>query len=196
METEIQVSDVERRGGITKAELLLKETCWALDGNLRQWAATSGADTLSFMEALLLSDNAQSEHAPSCEDFAKAHLGLVYWATCILLYHVLKNVYLATDREHLPEYAEPRQYCRKIALLIPYVQNRKMGMFFLNVVIFPATIAIWYLAREDSPGNSSPELEMMAETLRNGEFAKELRAFLSSWPWSLDQSRLIVTQAD
>jgi hypothetical protein len=157
----------------------LEERCWLYDSQLHQWATNSGSSTVTFVEAKISSES-QEDAAPSSEDFAMAHLGMVYWATCILLYHTLW--YLVGDsRPKYPGRIDPRQYCRKIALLMPYFHGPGVGAFFMNIAIFPAAVAMGFLARRDPADQPSQERRMLLKSFR-GKHGHQLQNFLRSWP--------------
>ena len=135
----------------------------AHDRQLQTWAMTSGLSTVTFVEAKV-SHEGHEDSAPSSEDFAMAHLGMVYWATCILLYNNLCQ--LAGDsRMQLPERINPRQYFRKIALLMPYVQGPGMGAFFMNIAAFPTIVAMNFLVQQDLADHPSEERDMLLKSV-------------------------------
>ena len=109
-----------------------------------------------------------------------AHLGMVYWSTCILLYYPLWTLACSMHKK-LPERVNPRQYCRKIALLMPYFFAPEVGDFSINMAAFPAVVALRFLATTDLAQQSSEEREMLLKTL-NSERGRQLRNFLKAWP--------------
>lgn len=162
----------------------LEAKCWKHDEQLGRWATTSGASTLTLVEAVI-STNRDQDKSPSSVDLAMAHLGMIYWSTCILIYHPLWT--LVGTMHEKPLYREtPRQYCRNIALLTPYLLTPEVGLFSINMIGFPAVVALRYLARVDPPQQPSEEREMLLNSF-SGEPGRRLRNFLKSWPGHSDR---------
>ena len=125
----------------------LEAKCWKCDDQLERWASTSGTSTLKLVEAVISTNIDQSE-TPSSVDLAMAHLGMVYWSTCILTYYPLWTV-VGTIHEKLLGRVTPRQYCRNIALLMPYFLAPGVGDFSINMTVFAVIVALRHLARVD-----------------------------------------------
>ena len=157
----------------------LKAKCWLYDDQLQRWATTSGASTLTLVEAVISTKGGQNK-TPSSVDIAMAHLGMIYWSTCILLYHPLW-ILAGTMHEILPERVNPRRYCRKIAMLMPYFLTPEVGDFSINMTGFPAVVAFRFLARVDGPQNPSEERERLLNSL-SSERGRPLRNYLKGWP--------------
>jgi hypothetical protein len=122
-----------------------------------------------------------------------AHLGIIYWATCNLLYHIL-HALGRSSRPDAHERIDPRQYCRKIVQLIPYFQRPGMGAFFMNMVGFPAAVAVGFLARQDPPDQVSEERILLLRAFE-GKHGRQLRKFLGTWPWKTGRETEIVSGA-
>ncbi|KAJ9616958.1 hypothetical protein H2200_000678 [Cladophialophora chaetospira] len=157
----------------------LEERCWILDSQLQQWSVTSGSPTISFVESLISKEYGDAS-TPSSLEFAMAHLGLLYWTTCLLLYQNLCRLSTCTPTE-LPESVEPRQYVRKMLRLMPYFHRRDMGEFIINITTFPAINIARFLDRNDPPDNPSEERRMLLKAFR-GKYQRWTENMLGSWP--------------
>ena len=161
----------------------LEDRCWLYDSQLQTWSSTSGLATMAFTDANINIEH--DEHSrPSIEDFAIAHLGLLYLTTCCMLYYTMGHINEKRQLE-LPHRVDPMQYCRKIVMLIPYFQVPGMGACFMNMVCFPAAVATRFLL---SAENSDEELRMLQRSFR-GRHGLKLRRFLVSWPWRTEAAR-------
>ena len=158
----------------------LEERCWLHDTQLQRWSATSGSSVVNFVESKISRENEEIS-APSSEDFAMAHLGMLYWTTCLLLYQILWHPNRHNWTE-LPERMDPRQSCRKIALLMPYFQCANMGEFFMNMTAFSAITATRFLDRHDPPDKPSEERRILLKAFR-GKYKRQMAIFLGTWPW-------------
>ncbi|OAL30795.1 hypothetical protein AYO22_01415 [Fonsecaea multimorphosa] len=167
----------------------LEERCWLYHSQLQTWSATSGSSTVDFVEDQI-ANGAHKGSEPSSEHFAMAHLGMLYWATCNILHEVLWYV-AGKDRADLPACMDARLYCRKIILLMPFLQRPTMGAFFLNIAGFPAAVAVSFLARQDPPGKVSEERRMLQKAFQDIHGA-QLRNFLGTWPWRTDRETEII----
>lgn len=157
----------------------LRNQCWHLDAELQHWSVTSGSNTVNFVTSLISGED--DESAPSSEEFAVAHLGLLYWTTCLHLYQNLCHLSICTPTT-LPGRVEPRQYCRMILLLMPYFQQNNMGELIMNITIFPAITVMRFLQRNDEPGILSEERRMLLKAFR-GKHKRQIVNLLGTWPW-------------
>ncbi|OAP63364.1 hypothetical protein AYL99_02591 [Fonsecaea erecta] len=180
--------DVERQMVLRQQ---LEEKCWAYHSQLQTWSATSGLSTVAFVEDKITNRN-QDSSEPSSEHFAMAHLGMLYWATCNIVHHVLWYV-AGKGRADLPGLIDARLYCRKIVLLMPFLQRPGMGAFFLNIAGFPAAVAVSFLARQDPPGQVSEERRLLENAFQD-HHGTQLRNFLGTWPWRTDGETEIVSR--
>ncbi len=171
-------SDPKQRQNLFRQSL--DQRCWLLDSQLQQWTVTSGSSTVNFVSSRISNDH-QAISMPSSEEYAMAHLGLLYWTTCCLLYQCLGHLNTCNPTK-LPGHVEPRQYCRKILLLMPYFQQSNMGEFFLNITTFPAITISRFLDRNDLPDKPSEEREMLLKAF-SGRFQRRMQNFLGTWPW-------------
>ena len=158
----------------------LVQRCWLYDLELQTWSKISGPRVLTFLEDKIATGKFETQ-IPSSEDFATVHLGFVYWATCILLYHVLWEL-AGENRRLLPERINPRQYCRNIATLVPYLQDAGSGAFFINMTTMPVGIAMGFLDAYDPPDQPSEEREMLLESFE-GVNGTQSGKCLGTWPW-------------
>ncbi|KAG9506415.1 hypothetical protein J7337_003398 [Fusarium musae] len=122
------LEDLEREAAdATQQESLhkqLQERCRICREDLRNWCNSLGDASVSFAEELI-SIPATQDSSLSPEDFAMAHLGMIYWATCSLLYQIMADDTTAW------------LYCRKVLLMVPFFQRPDMGAIFINFVGFP-----------------------------------------------------------
>lgn len=164
--------DIERKVYLRQS---VKKTCWLLDYQLRRWSGTSGLIPINFAESHV-SNCGQEYSMPSSEDFAMAHAGLLYWTTCLIVYQVLGYINRLEQRR-LPGRMEPRQYCRKIMLLMPYFQQPNINAFFLSVTAFSTIAVSWFLDRHDPPDAPSEERKLMM-TAFTGKYRKQMEAII------------------
>lgn len=159
----------------------LKERSLVLDSQLQEWSLHSGLSVVNFVESKI-STHDQPTWAPSSEDFAIAHLGVLYWVTCLLLYQIL-SCHLGQDSPmDFPDRMEPRQYCRKIMQLMPYFQRPNMGEFFFNIATLPAITVTRFLDRYDPPNQPSYERAMIGDAFK-AKYRRQMEHFLGAWPW-------------
>lgn len=132
-----------------------------------------------------LFDDEQDFHMPSSEDFALAHLGVLYWTTCLILYQILGYLN-RVEQKRLPARMEPRQYCRKIMLLMSYFQQPNINAFFLNMTAFSTIAVARFLDRHDPPDAPSEERKLLMTAFK-GRFrrlmANHMEDFQGSCPW-------------
>ena len=170
----------------------LLHKCSLCDSSLQIWASTSGATVIDFAQDLIASkrDIAMDR---SSEAIAKAHLGLLYWTTCLILYQNLHDVLTAIDKEpSLPRW-EPRQYVRNIMHLVPYFQHSSVGGFFINMVSFPAIVAMRFVERNDPPDEMSEECRLVLTGFK-GKYAQQMERFIGGWPWRFEYHRRLRQQ--
>ena len=153
-----------------------KAKCWILHDQLQEWMAFSGASTIAFVEAIIAACETNEFSAPSSEDFAKAHLRMVYWTTCLLLYQTMCCL-KADNALDTVKSIDPRRFCRKIAILIRFFQNDHVGACFVNFVAFSAVVLVRYLAREDVEGQRSVERRLFLRTFEGTRSRRFLRLF-------------------
>ena len=157
----------------------LHRTCDLCDTQLRTWCTSSGATSLTFAERLISRKTSQIS-APSPEDFAMAHLSMIYWATCSLLYQIMRHSGIPVD-----EQSNPWLYCHKILLMVPFFQRPDMGAIFINFVGFPIGVVISFLARQQDHADSHFEdlRRLLKGIFLNQHRGSQLRAFFETWPW-------------
>ncbi|EXJ69487.1 uncharacterized protein A1O5_07523 [Cladophialophora psammophila CBS 110553] len=168
----------------------LEERCWLYHSQLQTWSANSGSSTIAFVEDKISNGHHESSE-PSSEHFAMAHLGIIYWATCNIIHEVRWYV-AGNGRAGLPACIDPRLYCRKIVMLMPFLQSPSVGAFFLNIAGFPAAVAVSFLARQDPLCEVSEERRLLQKAFQ-GNRGTQLRNFLRTWPWRTDRETEIVS---
>lgn len=169
----------------------LAEQCWLCDSLLQQWASSSGENCIGFVEEIV-AGNDKKRTTPSSEDIARGHLGLLYWTTCLILYQNLCNI-SACSTSHLPKRMEPRQYCRKIMELMSFFQTPSVGKFFVNIVSFPAIVAMRFVERHDPPNEISEECRLVLTGFK-GKYQSQMENFLGGWPWRFEYQRRLKQQ--
>lgn len=157
---------------------LLEGRCWVLDSQLQRWSGASGLTAVQFVESQI-SDVTQAKLSPTSEEFATAHLGLLYWTVCLLLYQHVCRLSRCSQTK-LPERVEPRQYCRKIALLLPYFNKSNLGEFFINITAFPVSTVARFLGRHDEPDKLSEECRIL-QTASIGPYKRYTDNVLRTW---------------
>ncbi|CAJ2501358.1 Uu.00g042110.m01.CDS01 [Anthostomella pinea] len=114
-------------------QAILKEevvrTCWGLDERLRLWPQQAGA-----LKVFLDADGVLMSPA-SPEDFALAHLTLIYWTACLLLYSALRS--LLDEHTYLPLHTDPSVYIRYLAQALPYFWMPGAGLMGAHLAAFP-----------------------------------------------------------
>lgn len=185
--------DIERKGSLHRS---VKKSSWLLDYQLRQWSVTSGSLPITFVEFHIHDE--QESPMPSSEDFAMAHLGVLYWTTCLIVYQIL--AYLnRQEQRRLPRRMEPRQYCRKILLLMPYFQRPNINAFFLTMTSFSTHAVAAFLDRHDPPDAPSEERKILMTTFKGkfrNQMARNMEDFKGSCPWHDARLRALCGMAD
>ncbi|QGI82560.1 hypothetical protein CEK25_009289 [Fusarium fujikuroi] len=160
----------------------LQERCRICDGSLRNWSTSSGQASVSFAEGLI-SIPATQVSSLSSEDFAMAHLGMIYWATCSLLYRVM-----ADD-------TNTGLHCRKILLMVPFFQRPDMGAIFINFVGFPVSVVVSFIARQENHAAFEALKELLYKIFMDPNRGSQLRAFYETWPWqSTNETRVVMNK--
>lgn len=183
----------------TSSREQLRARCLLHDTQLRHWSTHSGATVLAFAESHLSSLDTPHEPAsspPSPDSFAIAHLAMIYYATCALLYDIMRQF---SSGNAASERTDPWVYCRKILLTVPFFQRPAMGAIFINFVGFPVGVVVSFLARQDEDADFSRYEDLKKLVLgvfQNEHGGSQLRAFLESWPWqSGREAQLVVGRA-
>ncbi|KAK7587931.1 hypothetical protein V3481_010621 [Fusarium oxysporum f. sp. vasinfectum] len=109
---------------------------------------------------------------PSPEDFAIAHLSMIYWATCSMLCQIMHRT--ADDDD-----TDPWLYCHKILLMVPFFQRPDMGAIFINFLGFPVGRVISFLTRQVEPRTAELR-ELLQKIFQNQHQGSQLRAFLET----------------
>lgn len=72
-----------------------------------------------------------------------AHLSMIYWATCSILYQIMHHT--ADDD------TDPWLHYHKIFLMVPFFQRPDMGAIFIDFVGFPVGMVVSFVARQVEP---------------------------------------------
>ncbi|KAF5536397.1 c6 zinc finger domain-containing protein [Fusarium mexicanum] len=164
----------------------LQTRCRICDTQLRRWSTSSGEASVSFADRLISTNTSQVSN-PSPEDFAMAHLSMIYWATCSMLYQIMHRT--ADDD------TDPWLYCHKILLMVAFFQRPDMGAIFINFVGFPVGVVVSFLARDVDP-RATDLSELLQNIFQNQHWGSQLRAFLETWPWKdPGETRVITARA-
>ena len=169
----------------------LRARCRLYDDQLQEWSATVGVAVVDFTERLISPETPWdlNSETPS-EDFAVAHLGLIYYATCTLLYEIMQQLGVDTDSVR----SDPWVYCRKILLLAAYFQRPAMGAMLINFVAFPLGVVVGFCARHEEGASfvSEDVSKSLQRIFQSPHGGHRLRAFLEAWPWqSAAEVRLV-----
>ncbi|CVK98724.1 uncharacterized protein FPRN_04035 [Fusarium proliferatum] len=180
------LEDLERRSAHETQQgslyAQLQERCRICDESLRNWSTSSGQASVSFAEGLI-STPATQVSSLSPENFAMAHLGMIYWATCSLLCRVM-----ADD-------TNAGLYCRKILLMVPFFQRPDMGAIFINFVGFPVSVVVSFIARQENHAAFEALKELLYKIFMDPNRGSQLRAFYETWPWqSTNETRVVMNK--
>lgn len=152
--------------------------CWAYDKELQAWELGIGRPIMDLIAMKLAEGNLENQTL-SNEELSMAHLGVIYWVTCILLYPVLHSVTAATETTMIPTRMNPRLYCRKMARLLSYFLVRNAGGFVINMLTFPVGMALAYLRTVEGSRETSEEQRMLLRVF-TGEYGAAIKKFLIS----------------
>lgn len=180
------LEDLERRSAHETQQgslfAQLQERCRICDESLRNWSTSSGHASVSFAEGLISTPATQVSSLPP-ENFAMAHLGMIYWATCSLLHRVM-----ADD-------TNAGLYCRKILLMVPFFQRPDMGAIFINFVGFPVSVVVSFIARQENHAAFEALKELLYKIFMDPNRGSQLRAFYETWPWqSTNETRVVMNK--
>ncbi|EWG54342.1 hypothetical protein FVEG_12582 [Fusarium verticillioides 7600] len=180
------LEDLEREpADATQQESLhkqLQERCRICREDLRNWCNSLGDASVSFAEGLI-SIPATQDSSLSPKDFAMAHLGMIYWATCSLLYQIMADDTTAW------------LYCRKVLLMVPFFQRPDMGAIFINFVGFPVSVVVSFVARQEHAAFETSK-ELLYRIFTDPSHGSQLRAFFETWPWqSANETRVVMNRA-
>ncbi|KAH6995929.1 hypothetical protein BKA56DRAFT_539231 [Ilyonectria sp. MPI-CAGE-AT-0026] len=156
----------------------LSSRCWAYDKKLQAWESGIGRPIMHLI-AMKLAEGNLEDQTPSNEELSMAHLGIIYWVTCILLYPVLLSVTAAAETTIISDRMNPRVYCRKMARLLPYFLVRNAGGFVINMLTFPVGMALAYLRTVEGSSEVSDEQRMLLRVF-TGEYGAVIKTFLIS----------------
>jgi len=116
----------------------LVENCWLCDKQLTEWYTE-----LTLLKELKPFDRKEEITLIDAMDLASAHLLTLYWATCVILYSVMRP---AVPDIELPERANYiKTYCQKIIRTVPFFFHPAVGTFRAHLATFPIAVAMRYL---------------------------------------------------
>ncbi|KAK0732018.1 hypothetical protein B0H67DRAFT_92482 [Lasiosphaeris hirsuta] len=150
----------------------LVRRCWRYESELSAWRARAGiADPAYRLELGVGSP-------PALDLVAASHILCVYWSMCIIVYSTLHS--LSADKTTLPERANPRVYCRRIAEAVPVLLHPRSGAYGMHLANFPAAIALVYLNAADGGGVASEERGIILRAFERSVAGKTAGHFIAS----------------
>uniref|UniRef100_A0A8H7NCB7 Zn(2)-C6 fungal-type domain-containing protein n=1 Tax=Bionectria ochroleuca TaxID=29856 RepID=A0A8H7NCB7_BIOOC len=145
---------------LAHAQWLLTEKCYRLHEDLEAWAERDGKKALELAELVNWEEADTASSTTSSEEFAMGHLLMLHHASRIILYDALRS-HTGSNVESMPGYVDPRLYCRKMGNFIPFFLVPNAGSVFLDMAIFPITIALDYLSRNEETEPSTEKLLLL-----------------------------------
>ncbi|VUC29244.1 unnamed protein product [Clonostachys rosea] len=139
-----------------RQRLVLK--CWGLHEEIQKWADGAGYPVIRYFNRAKAGVGTRDE--PTAEECAISELGLLYCATCIILYECLRSNSDKSDLANWPEETNPRLYCHKIASFLEYFMTFEQGRIVTNMVIFAVLTALQFITRQEALGHDLVEEKM------------------------------------
>ena len=87
----------------------------------------------------------------------------------------------------LPPQTDPRPYCQRIAEAVPLLLHPVSGLYGVQLVNFPATVALLYLHAVDG-GVDSQEKRIFVDVFKRPGHGATVGRFISSTHLNLDES--------
>ncbi|ETS83957.1 hypothetical protein PFICI_05833 [Pestalotiopsis fici W106-1] len=142
--------------------------CWRLDELLRAW--TNETTKLKNFEH----DHSLEPKDP--QDFALAHLTILYWATGALVH---ANLFALVDKDDaLPPRINPLIFVHKVASAMPFFLHPRAGAMGPKIASFPLGMALQvYYGMEDEP---SEDIDIFAGFTESGFDATAIVNFILS----------------
>ncbi|CAH0051292.1 unnamed protein product [Clonostachys solani] len=145
---------------LAHAQSLLVGKCCKLHEDLQAWAERDGKQALELAESVNWEKADTASSTTSSEEFALGHLLMLHHASRIILYDALRSQ-TGSNVEAIPEYTDPLLYCRKMGNFIPFFLVPNAGSVFLDMAIFPITVALDYLSRNEVTEPSAEKLLLL-----------------------------------
>ncbi|CAH0023273.1 unnamed protein product [Clonostachys rhizophaga] len=145
---------------LAHAQWLLREKCYRLHEDLQAWAERDGKEALELAELVDWEEADTASSTTSSEEFAMGHLLMLHHASRIILYDALRSQ-TGSNVEAIPDYVDPRLYCRKMGNFIPFFLAPNAGSVFLDMTVFPITVALDYLSRNEEKEPSTEKLLLL-----------------------------------
>jgi hypothetical protein len=131
----LQLCDDPDKQGFFRRKLI--DSCWLCDTQLTEWFSAL------FPQTEPRPKKPGSSILIDATDLGSAHIMTLYWATCIILYSIMRAV--VRPDEQLPERANSKNYCQKIIRTILIFFHPAVGTFRTHLVVFPLSIAMSHL---------------------------------------------------
>jgi len=110
--------------------------CWLCDKQLTEWYSTL---TLRKLKPF----NGEESILIDAMDLGPAHVMTLYWATCVILYSVMRVA--VSPHIQLPERANIKTYCQQIIRTVPIFFHPVVGTFRAHLATFPMVVAMTHL---------------------------------------------------
>ncbi|KAJ2974583.1 hypothetical protein NUW58_g8615 [Xylaria curta] len=128
--------------------------CWCLNENLQSWLTDVGPLTDFYDSNGVLNDPA----GPS--DMLLAHMTIVYWAVCVILYSTLISLHDPPLSE-IPINIDPLPYLQGLAKALPYFWSPNAGLCGSNLAAWPWGICLH--AAYATPQRYSREITLLEQ---------------------------------
>jgi ElaB/YqjD/DUF883 family membrane-anchored ribosome-binding protein len=119
----------------------LIDHCWLCDERLTKWHETMTVYTRKDSQPF---NNARESILIDTLELGSVHLMTLYWSTCVLLYHVLRQT-IGPDTQLPQRVDDIKAYCRKIVRALPIFFHPAVGAFRAYLSTFPLYIVISHL---------------------------------------------------
>ncbi|KAK9422920.1 putative Zn(2)-C6 fungal-type domain-containing protein [Seiridium unicorne] len=161
--------NLEERAALKQS---ITRSCWGLSERLQSWANEVGS--LKDFRTSTSSDDVAGPR--DSEDFALAHLTILYWATCALVYaNLLALVDLGTAT--VPQ-LDPLEYARKVVYALPFFLDPSAGIMGSKSASFPLGLVLQVLyGTENKP---SEHRDLLAEFFKSQGETKAIAKFVTS----------------
>ncbi|KAK6077460.1 hypothetical protein SCUP515_04988 [Seiridium cupressi] len=161
--------NLEERAALKQS---ITRSCWGLSERLQSWANEVGS--LKDFRTSTSSDDVAGPR--DSEDFALAHLTILYWATCALVYaNLLALVDLGTAT--VPR-LDPLEYARKVVYALPFFLDPSAGIMGSKSASFPLGLVLQVLyGTENKP---SEHRDLLAEFFKSQGETKAIAKFVMS----------------
>ncbi|KAF4979193.1 hypothetical protein FZEAL_4566 [Fusarium zealandicum] len=142
----------------------ITRSCWSLDGQLQSWIYEVGA--LKNFQNPNGGSDVLGPRDP--QDFALAHLTILYWATCTLLYANL--LAFADSTTEMPARVDPFKYARELTLALPFFFQPSAAIMGPKAAAFPLGLVMQVLCgTERTPSEHRVQLRRYFQTQGEGK---------------------------